>query len=195
MADTARTDRVRAALAALADEQLDAAVQALGEGEHLGNLAQALNLKRPALSAHATPSEIIRPRLATGAPARLAYAALAIAGPCSDACIDALGDASDDPSHDDMAGVLPDLVERFGAPMVTLMLAAYPLIDAPCAEVFEDLLEHDERFTIGEPAPTKWAAVAAHAVVVDEASVDRARREREARIAAEAQRRRKQRRR
>jgi hypothetical protein len=195
MADTARTDRVRAALAALTDEELDGAVHALGDGEHLGTLAQALNLKRPALSSIATPSEIVRPRLATGAPARLAYAALAIAGPCSDACIAGLGDASDDPSREEMVAVLPDLVERFGAPMVTLMLAAYPMIDAPCTAVFEELLDHDERFTIGPPADTKWAGVHAHAVVVDEASVDRARRERDARIAAEAQRRRKQRRR
>src|SRR5437763_3766350 len=107
MADAAAAERVRAALAALTDEQIDAAVHALGDGDHLGNLAQALNLKRPALTAHATPSEIVRPRLATGSPTRLAYAALALVGPCSDACIEALGDASDHPSRDDMVGVLP----------------------------------------------------------------------------------------
>jgi hypothetical protein len=143
------------------------------------------------LSSNQTASEIVRPRLAAGAPGRLAYAALALAGPCSDACIAALGDRSDDPSRDDMLGVVPELVERYGAPIVTVMLSAYPAIDAPCRAVFEELLTTDERFRIGEPAPTKWTATPAHAVVVDEAAVERARRERDARIVADAQRRRK----
>lgn len=182
-------ERVRAALAALTDEQLDAAVRSLGHGEHLGSLAQALGLKRPALHSHPTPSELVRPRLARAAPARLAYTALALAGPCSDECIDALGDASGNPSPADMARVLPELLERHDPSMVTLMLAAYPAIDAPCRAVFEELLDADERFAIGPPAETKWTATV-NIVEVDESAVERARKEHEARIKAEAARRR-----
>jgi hypothetical protein len=186
-------DRVRAALAALTDDQLDAAVHALGDGEHLGSLAQALNLKRPALHAHPTPSELVRPRLAHAAPGRLAYTALALAGPCSDECIDALGDHADDPAKDDMERVLPELLEHHDAAIVTLMLTAYPAIDAPCRAVFEDLLDTDPRFEIGPPAATKWTT-AVSIVEVDESAVERARKERDARIKAEAAKRKKRKR-
>jgi hypothetical protein len=33
------------------------------------------------------------------------------------------------------------------------MLAAYVAMDAPCAAVFDELLDADERFVIGPPAP------------------------------------------
>jgi len=194
MADHADLDRAHAALLALSDVELDAAVHTIADGEHLATLAQALNLKRPALGAHPNPSDLIRGRLDHGAPARVAYTALALAGPCADRCIDRLGDASDDPSRDDMLGVLPELIDDFGPKMVTLMLTAYPPIDAPCGAVFNELLDTDERFAI---APEAWAALQeqhghgsqsadAPEVVVDEAAVERARRERDARIAADA---------
>jgi hypothetical protein len=202
MADHADLDRAHAALLALSDEEVDAAVHAIADSEHLATLAQALNLKRPALGAHPHPSELIRGRLDHGAPARIAYTALALAGPCADRCIDRLGDTSDDPSRDDMLGVLPELIDDYGPKMVTLMLTAYPPIDAPCGAVFNELLDSDERFAI---APEAWAALHeqhghgsddadATDVVVDEAAVDRARRERDARIAADAKRRFKRRR-
>lgn len=198
MPDPAAIERARAALDALDDDALDAAVRALGHGEHLGALAQALAVDRTALASHPTPGEPVRTRLARAAPARLARVALALAGPCADDCIDALGEASDNPARDDMLAVLPSLIERHGTPTVTLMLAAYPTIDAPCTAVFEGLLIGDERFTIPPPAATRWATPAAPdrlaGVVVDEAAVERIRREREARIAAEVAKRRRRRR-
>ena len=193
MAVSTVIERVRAALAALTDDQVDTAVRALGDGEHLGSLAQALNLKRPALHSHPTPSELVRPRLAHAAPARLAYTALALAGPASDDCIDALGDPAANPAKTDMDRVLPGLLERHDPAIVTLMLAAYPAIDAPCRAVFEELLDHDERFAIGPPAGTKWTD-AVRIVEVDESAVERVRKERAARIKAEAARRKKRRR-
>ncbi len=204
MADHADLDRAHAALLALSDAEVDAAVHAIANSEHLATLAQALNLKRPALAAHPNPSELIGPRLDHGAPGRIAYTALALAGPCADLCIERLGDAAEDPSRDDMLAVLPELVEQYGPKMVTLMLASYPPIDAPCGAVFNELLDNDERFAI---APEAFTALHEHhghgaggtgggagAVIVDEAAVDRARREREARIAADAAKRKRKRR-
>ena len=185
-------ERVGAALAALDDTQLDAAIRALGDGEHLNALAQALNLKKPTISAHPSPSSIVRPRAFSGPPGRRALAALAIAGPCSDDCIDRLGDASDNPARSDMEGVLDGLVQSHGLSMVALMLAAYPAIDAPCAGVFNELLDTDQRFAISDASyATAKDLARAHIADVDEPALDArglavAHRERDARIAADA---------
>jgi hypothetical protein len=201
MTDPAPLDRLSAALATFDDDALDDAIRALGEGEHLVELAQALNAKRPALLSHPHPSSLVRPRIYSGPPGRRVLAALSIAGPCSDDCIEVLGDNADDPSRDDMNEVLDDLVERWGAQMVTLMLAAYPAMDAPCGPTFAEILDSDERFAIPESA-YEAAAEAAHAAgarasdipAIDEHGLDVARREREQRIALDAKRLRKRRR-
>jgi hypothetical protein len=153
MATSAQRDRLASALAQLSGDEINAAIAALGDGEHLTNLAQVLNVKKPALRAHPDPASLLRARVRSGGPARATMAALEIAGLCADACIDDLGDRADDPSHDDMVEVLPPLVEEFAAKIVTLMLAAYVAMDAPCAAVFDELLDTDERFVIGPPAP------------------------------------------
>lgn len=173
MASGAQRDRLARALAQLSDEDLNGAIEALGDGEHLTNLAQVLNLKKPALRAHPDPAALLRTRVRSGGPARATMAALEVAGPCADACIDDLGDRSDDPSQDDMVEVLPALVEEFGTKIVTLMLAAYVAMDAPCAAVFDMMLDHDERFAIDrtplEPghAPTREAVESAPAADAD----------------------------
>ncbi len=199
MTDVTPLDRVSAALAALSDAELDDAIRALGEGEHFAALAQALNTKRPALLAHPNPSEVVRPRSFSGTPGRRVLSAMALCGPCADDCIDNLGDAADDPSRADMEGVLDGLLERWGTKIVTLMLAAYPAVDAPCGPVFIDLLDTDSRFALGadtyEEAKRLVASQrsATDGPVLDDKGLDRARRERDARIAQEAAKRRKKR--
>src|SRR4051794_3125666 len=191
-------DRLSAALATFDDDALDDAIRALGEGEHLVELAQALNAKRPALLSHPHPSSLVRPRIYSGPPGRRVLAALSIAGPCSDDCIDVLGDKSDDPTREDMDAVLDDLVERWGAQMVTLMLAAYPAMDAPAGPTFAEILDTDERFAIPDSAyeAAKEAAQAAgahasDAPALDEHGLEVARKERANKIALDAQRLRK----
>ncbi len=192
--------RLSAALAAFSDDDLDDAIRALGEGEHLVSLAQALNAKRPALLSHPHPSSLVRPRIYTGPPGRRVLASLSIAGPCSDDCIDALGDNADDPSREDMDAILDDLVERWGAQMVTLMLAAYPAMEAPCGDVFAAILDTDERFAIPESAFAAAEEVshaagarASDTPALDDHGLEVARREREQRIAVDAKRLRKHR--
>jgi len=201
MASPAPLDRLSAALATFDDDALDDAIRALGEGEHLAELAQALNAKRPALLSHPHPSHLVRPRIYSGPPGRRVLAALSIAGPCSDDCIDVLGDKSDEPTREDMDGVLDDLVERWGAQMVTLMLAAYPAMDAPAGPTFSEILDDDERFAIPDSA-YEAAKEAAHAAgarasdtpALDEHGLEVARKEREQRIAVQAKRLRKRKR-
>jgi hypothetical protein len=198
MTSPAPLDRLSAALATFDDDALDDAIRALGEGEHLVELAQALNAKRPALLSHPHPSSLVRPRIYTGPPGRRVLAALSIAGPCSDDCIEMLGDQADDPTREDMDGVLDELVERWGAQMVTLMLAAYPAMDAPAGPTFAEILDTDERFAIPESAyeAAKAASQAAGArasdtPAIDEHGLDVARAERQRKIALDAQRLRK----
>ena len=198
MTDSTILDRVSAAFASFSDADLNDGIEALGEGEHLVSLAQALNIKRPALLAHPAPCELVRPRVYIGPPGRRVLAALSVAGPCSDDCIDVLGDAADEPTRDDMNDVLDGLVERWGTHMVTLMLTAYPAMDAPCGPVFIEILDSDARFEIPDAS---FEAVAAGieslggvhnaGPAIDERGLERARKERDARIAQEAKRRKK----
>ncbi len=188
MATTAQRDRLLAALAQMTNDEINSAIAELGDGEHLTNLAQILNVKKPALRAHPDPATLVRARIRSGGPARAVIAALEIAGPCADACIDDLGDErSDDPTKEDMVEVLPPLVEEFGPKLVTLMLAGYPAMDAPCAAVFDDLLDTDERFTIGPATEDATAAPALGAIglATDDSPEQVAKRER--RRAADAQ--------
>ena len=112
-----------------------------------------------------------------------------------------LGDKSDEPTREDMDGVLDDLVERWGAQMVTLMLAAYPAMDAPAGPTFSEILDDDERFAIPDSA-YEAAKEAAHAAgarasdtpALDEHGLEVARKEREQRIAVQAKRLRKRKR-
>ena len=197
MSELTPLDRVSAAIAAFSDDALDDAIRALGEGEHLAGLAQALGAKKPSVLAHPTPRDLVRPRIYSGPAGRRVLAALSIAGPCSDDCIETLGDAADEPTRDDMNAVLDGVVQRWGAQMVTLMLTAYPAMEAPCGDVFLEILDSDERFAIGEDAfaAVQTALVAKAAAtsgpILDEAGLDRARRVRDARIAQEAARRKK----
>lgn len=181
MATSAQRDRLAAALAQLSGAELNAAIDALGDGEHLTNLAQVLNVKKPALRAHPDPASLLRARARSGGPARVTMASLEIVGLCADACIDDLGDSAEDPGHDDMVDVLPPLLEEFGPKIVTLMLAAYVAMDAPCAAVFDTFLDTDERFVIGPAAPdaTSIAApgdVTSSALADDDLEAKRARR-------------------
>jgi hypothetical protein len=149
MASAAHRDRLLAAFAQFSDEELHAAINDLGDGEHLTNLAQVLNVKKPALRAHPDPASLLRGRVRSGGPGRAVIAALEVAGPCADACIDDLGDErSEDPTLEAMREVLPPLIEEFGAKIVTLMLAGYVAMEAPCGAVFDELLDTDERFAI-----------------------------------------------
>ncbi len=159
MASTSRREILSAALAQFTNAELDSAIAGLGEGDHIGNLAQVLNVKTAALRVHPNPSSLVWGRVRSGGPVRAAMAASEISGACADACIDDLGDErSDDPQLEDMLEVLPPLLEEFGSKLVVLMLASYLAMDAPCADVFETLLTTDDRFAIGEASADSDAA-------------------------------------
>jgi hypothetical protein len=145
---------------------------------------------------------LVRRKLRHASPDRQLQAAFALVQNPNDETIAALGDRADEPTRDDLCEVLPPVIEGHGAPLVTVMLAAYTATDALCRPVMRELLDTDERFAIGEAVALEEAAAgpAVFKPVVDEAKReqrreakaakrDAAARAREARAAGEAKRR------
>ena len=70
-------------------------------------------------------------------------------------CIEQLGDHSDNPTTDQLQGVLPGVIERHGVATTRLMLASTVAGEAAAATVIRDLLKHDDTVKVppAEPAP------------------------------------------
>jgi hypothetical protein len=174
-------ERMGEALAALDDDALRAALSGISEKSR-GELAVQLNLPRATMHLGDALVPLVRRKLRSAQPDRQLQATFAVAERVNDATIEALGERSSDPSHDDMVEVLPGVVEKFGAPIVTAMLAGYAASDAPCRPVMRELLENDDRFAIGPPVALDELASAAVGapVVVDEKALEEKREHRRA---------------
>jgi len=75
-------------------------------------------------------------------------------------CIEKLGDHADNPTTEQLQGVLPGVIERHGVATARLMLASTVAGEATAAPVIRDLLKHDETVKVppAEPARTAVAA-------------------------------------
>jgi hypothetical protein len=141
-------ERLAGAVAALDDDSLRAAVAGTTE-QSRNEIATTLQLPPATMHLGKALPPLLRRKLRAAPPTRQLTAAFALVEPLNDATVRALGSHHDDPSRDDMLAVLPDMVERFGTPLVTLLLAAYGASDAQCQAVFAELLESEEQFAIG----------------------------------------------
>jgi hypothetical protein len=111
--------------------------------------------------------------------------------------IEQLGDKAELPSHDDLQGVLPGIVERHGLAATRMMLASAVAGDAPAKATLADLLKHDPVLALPkppkeEPAPRPEPAAASAEEEAERARVKAQRAERRARQKAEAEARRQQ---
>jgi hypothetical protein len=61
---------------------------------------------------------------------------------CVQKCIEALGDSSEDPTLEDLQGVLPNLIDEFGLGATQLMVVQYSL----SLRGFKELIGADDRF-------------------------------------------------
>jgi predicted thioesterase len=174
-------ERMGEALAALDDTALRAGLNGMSEKSR-GELAGRLNMPRATMYLGDALVPLVRRKLRSASPDRQLQATFAIVERVNDATIEALGDRSQDPSHDDMIEVLPNVIETHGTPLVTAMLAGYAASDAPCRPVMRELLENDERFAIGEEVALEELASAAVSapVVVDEKALEVKREQRRA---------------
>lgn len=131
---------------AATDEELAAAIDGLDD-DHRDGLVTFVD---------APTAEGVRDAVRSG---RINGEMEAIAAIISDACladcIEQLGDHADNPSTDQLKDVLPGVVERHGAAITRIMLAATVAGEAPAAAIIRDLLKHDELVALpkSEDAP------------------------------------------
>ncbi|MGQ0826504.1 MAG: hypothetical protein ACT4OX_15985 [Actinomycetota bacterium] len=144
--------RLTTALAVLDDDSLRDGLASMRETSRL-DVAQQLGLSRASMHLGEALVPLFRRKMVHAPPVRQLAVAFALTEACNDDTVTALDDRHADPSRDDMIEVLPGIIERHGAPMVTLMLAAYGASSAQCQKVFSELVDSDERFALPKDPP------------------------------------------
>jgi hypothetical protein len=124
------------ALRATTDEELDAAVAALGD-DHREAMERLVGGEATA--------DAIR---ATAAKGRIDGTLESVSLVLTDAsladCIEQLGDHAENPTSDQLRAVLPGIIERHGLGLTRVMLASTLAGEAAASAVIRDLLKHDE---------------------------------------------------
>ncbi len=160
----ADAERMAEALAALDDDVMRRALADMTEKNRL-EVAVQLQLPRATMHLGEALMPLVRRKLQTAGPDHQLQVLFALAQQANDETIEALGDRAEDPTRDDLLEVLPAVIERHGAALVTAMIAGYAASDAVCRPVMRELLATDERFVIGPPiaveAKPAFAAVPA----------------------------------
>jgi hypothetical protein len=160
--------RYIAVFATISDESLGSLAQALPEALR-DPFARAVGLRRGAFDEANTLATNVR----TGMVVRKAIidAGVLLSEPCTEYFVDTLGDASDDPSFEDLQAVIPAAIDKFTLDAVRLMAVQY----SAALGGFRRLVTEDDRFTIpaGEVVLPMQAANAA-----EQAAKRAARRER-----------------
>ncbi len=133
------------ALLAMTDAELDALVASLPDDhrqaiDRLSGARDDSGFEDPAARIVALRSTVARGRM-TGV---LEQLTTVLTDACLADCIEQLGDASDNPTEDDLAEVTPGLIERHGLATVRLTLATSIAGEAAASVVLTRLLKHDE---------------------------------------------------
>jgi hypothetical protein len=142
--------RFQAALVTLDDDSLRDGLASMSE-KSLQELATHLNLPRATIHLGDALVPLVRRKLRTAHPEHQLNVAFAMTDDINSETVEALGSRAEEPSRDDLLEVLPDVLETHPTQLVTLMMAAYAVSDAPCRVPMRELLETDERFAIPEP--------------------------------------------
>ncbi|HEX5614839.1 MAG TPA: hypothetical protein VFZ83_06750 [Acidimicrobiia bacterium] len=143
--DASAPGRVVAALDALDSATIHRTVGMLPKRE-LETLRGLLRVPAMLLRESDSAARVVQQRAGRMGRSERIDLALSLAAACNDETVTALGDQHKDPSVADMQGVLDPIVERHGAPIVALMMAAYVDAAAPCADAFAEILDTDPRF-------------------------------------------------
>ena len=72
-------------------------------------------------------------------------------------CIEQLGDHADNPTTEQLQGVLPGVIERHGVAATRLLLASTVAGEATAAPVIRDLLKHDDLLKVPPAEPARTA--------------------------------------
>lgn len=160
--------RYVAVFGTVSDESLVAL--ALGLPDNLRDpFARCVGLRR---GAYDQPSELAG-NIRSGMIARKSVidAGVLLSEPCTAYFVETLGEASDDPSFDDLQSLIPTAIEKFGLDAVRLMAVQY----SAALGGFRRLVNEDDRFRI--PTTTQ-AAVPQRPTAADQEAKRAARRER-----------------
>jgi len=159
--------RYIAVFATISDQSLGALAQALPEALR-DPFARAVGLRRGAFDDANTLATNVR----TGMVARKAIidAGVLLSEPCTEYFVDTLGDASDDPSFEDLQAVIPAAIDKFTLDAVRLMAVQY----SAALGGFRRLITEDDRFKI----PAGEVAMPVQANAAEQAAKRAARRER-----------------
>lgn len=159
--------RYIAVFATISDQSLGALSQALPEALR-DPFARAVGLRRGAFDEADTLAANVR----TGMVARKAIidAGVLLSEPCTEYFVDTLGDASDDPSFEDLQAVIPAAIDKFTLDAVRLMAVQY----SAALGGFRRLVTEDDRFKI----PAGEVAMPVQANAAEQAAKRAARRER-----------------
>ncbi|MEY3467425.1 MAG: hypothetical protein RL532_732, partial [Actinomycetota bacterium] len=101
-------------------------------------------------------------------------AGVLLSEPCTEFFVDTLGEASDDPSFDDLQSLIPTAIEKFGLDAVRLMAVQYSV----ALGGFRRLVNEDERFKIPSAAAVPAAPVRDDAAQEAKRAARKARRKR-----------------
>jgi hypothetical protein len=136
--------RYIAAFNSISDETLSSLAMSL-EGELRDALAKVVGLPADAFDA---PEEIggrVRDGISRR---RMAHdTGVLLSEPCTQYCIEKLGEASEDPSLEELQELLPEIIEKFGLDSVRLMVIQY----SRALKGFRQLIAQDERFSVARP--------------------------------------------
>jgi len=137
--------RYSAAFENLEDSALAELAAAL-EGELRDGFARIIGLPEGAYDDKATLGGIVREGIAKR---RMAHdAGIILAEPCTQWAIEELGEASEDPTLEQLNDLLPRAIEKFGLDAVRLMVIQY----SRSLKGFRELVASDERFAMGGSA-------------------------------------------
>lgn len=159
--------RYVAVFGTVSDESLTALAIALPDTLR-DPFARAIGLRRGAYDDATTLANSIR----KGMVARKAVidAGVLLSEPCTGFFVDTLGEASDDPSFEDLQSLIPTAIDKFGLDAVRLMTVQYSV----ALGGFRRLVNEDDRFAI----PAAASAVAPRQTAADQEAKRAARRER-----------------
>ena len=141
-----RVKRLRRAVLAVPPEQLRAASSRISE-EMIRALPGPARPVANQLRRSSDPAALLRrlPNLTV-----LALVADVLTDECLDATREALGDAADDPSMNQLQGALDTVLEDHDPALVRVMLAVVAEAEAEAADKCDELLTTDERFALPE---------------------------------------------
>lgn len=83
--------------------------------------------------------------------------ALVLTENCLNECIEALGSKADDPSEEDLRGVLPAVIDNHGLDVTQVMLATVVTGEAIASPIITRILKHDDAWKV-PPAPAVTSA-------------------------------------